>query len=88
MYAMFVSDGPFSGKAKQGQKLRARSRANLFSRSARRFRDHDGWHTTGETYVMRGFQNVELYGLVAKLLGIETHAANTNGTSGFWDRYL
>ena len=88
MYAMFVSDGPFSGKAKQEQKLRARSAANLFSWLTRRFRDYDGWHTTGETYVMRGFQNVELYGLVIKLLDIETYAANTNGTSGFWDRYL
>lgn len=88
MYAMFVSDGPFSGNAKQGQKLRARSAGNLFSRLTRRFRDHDGWHTTGETYVMRGFQNVELYGLVTKLLDIEAYTAHTNGTLGFWDQYL
>ncbi|KAF8532093.1 Phosphodiest-domain-containing protein [Gautieria morchelliformis] len=88
MYAMFVSDGPFSGKAKQGRRMRARSTSNLFSRLIRRLNGHDGWHTTGETYVMRGFQNVELYGLVTKLLDIEAYAAKTNGTSGFWDQYL
>lgn len=84
MYAMFVSDGPFSGQAK----LSTRSSSNLFSRLIGKLRGHDGWHTTGETYVMDGFQNIEIYGLIAKLLDIEAYAVNTNGTSGFWNRYL
>jgi hypothetical protein len=36
---------------------------------------------------MNGFQNVEIYNLVVKLLGIDTKA-NTNGTDGFWDLYF
>ena len=35
-----------------------------------------------------GFENVQIYGLVMKLLGIEEHAAKTNGTIGFWDQYF
>jgi hypothetical protein len=88
MYAMFVSDGPFSGKAKQRRRLRTRSTSNLFSRLITRSHDRDEWHATGETYVMQGFQNVEVYGLVTKLLDIEAYAVKTNGTSGFWNQYL
>lgn len=36
--------------------------------------------------VMKGFQNVEIYGLVTKLLGLK--GAPTNGTEGFWDAWL
>lgn len=40
-------------------------------------------------YVMPGFQNVEIYNLVMRLLGIDTaHAAITNGTAGFWDAFV
>ncbi|CEL52889.1 hypothetical protein RSOLAG1IB_05957 [Rhizoctonia solani AG-1 IB] len=34
------------------------------------------------------FQNVEVYGLVMRLLGIRAHAAQTNGTDGFWDEWF
>ena len=37
---------------------------------------------------MQRFQNVEVYNLVIKLLGIDAYAASNNGTVGFWDRYL
>ena len=37
---------------------------------------------------MNGFQNVEIYDLIMKLLGIEAQAAKTNGTTCFWDKYL
>ena len=37
---------------------------------------------------METFQNVEVYGLMMKLLGIEKFAAETNGTKGFWDKYF
>ena len=37
---------------------------------------------------MNGFQNVEIYNLIMKLLGIEEQATKTNGTTGFWDKYL
>ncbi|EJD41238.1 Phosphodiest-domain-containing protein [Auricularia subglabra TFB-10046 SS5] len=35
--------------------------------------------------VIPGFQNTEVYGLVARLLGIERWASPHNGTAGFWD---
>ncbi|KAG8992013.1 hypothetical protein FRB90_001117, partial [Tulasnella sp. 427] len=41
---------------------------------------------TGKPLVMEGFQNVEIYGLVMKLLGL--NGAPTNGTEGFWDAWL
>lgn len=43
---------------------------------------------TGE-YVMPGFQNVEIYNLVMRLLGLDaTDTATTNGTAGFWDTFV
>ncbi|KAI0270021.1 Phosphodiest-domain-containing protein [Gloeopeniophorella convolvens] len=84
MYAMFVAHGPFSAVAKAVQQaqrppLRPRWLSN----------PNIGWHSTSDdTYVMDGFQNVEIYNLVMKLLGVQAHAAQTNGTVGFWDKYL
>jgi hypothetical protein len=38
---------------------------------------------------MKGFPNVEIKGLVMKLLGLESDKqAPTNGTAGFWDKYF
>jgi len=38
---------------------------------------------------MDGFENVEIYNLVMKLLGVpQAEAAQTNGTTGFWDTYF
>lgn len=84
MRAIFVAHGPFSTDAKiihHSRNLPLRSRWLL---------DADkGWHSTsGSNYVMNGFQNVEIYNLIMKLLGIEAQATKTNGTTGFWDKYL
>lgn len=38
-------------------------------------------------YVLPPFQNVELYNLVVRLLGIDEWASKTNGTEGFWDQW-
>lgn len=77
---MFVAHGPFPAVVKtlhQSKRKRALSWANK------------GWHSTSDdTYVMNTFANVEIYGLVMKLLGIENYAANHNGTTGFWDIYF
>ncbi|KDQ10537.1 hypothetical protein BOTBODRAFT_36062 [Botryobasidium botryosum FD-172 SS1] len=43
-------------------------------------------HTLDAPFVMEGFDNTELYGLVMKLLGIQ--GAPHNGTVGFWENYL
>jgi hypothetical protein len=40
-------------------------------------------------HLIPGFQNVEIYNLVMRLLDIDAaHAAKTNGTTGFWDAYV
>jgi len=36
---------------------------------------------------MEGFDNVQLYNLVCKLLGLKNGAPN-NGTKGFWDEWV
>jgi hypothetical protein len=85
MRAMFVAHGPFSTDAKtmhHGRKMLSYlPRWPLYA--------DKGWHSTsGSAYVMNGFQNVEIYNLIMKLLGIEAQATKTNGTIGFWDKYL
>ena len=84
MYAVFVAHGPFSVVAKAMHHSR---RSTLLSRWLSN--PNKGWHsTTDDTYVMEGFQNVEIYNLMMELLGIQALAAKTNGTAGFWDKYL
>ncbi|KAH9041999.1 Phosphodiest-domain-containing protein [Lactarius pseudohatsudake] len=85
MSAVFVAHGPFSSTAKiahdkQSSSYRLRGPSN----------PNKGWHSTSDdTYVMDGFQNVEIYNLVMKLLGIpQVEAAQTNGTTGFWDIFF
>jgi len=41
-----------------------------------------------EPQAIEQFDNVEIYNLIVKLLGLTKFAAPNNGTSGFWDRYL
>ncbi|TFK87336.1 Phosphodiest-domain-containing protein [Polyporus arcularius HHB13444] len=104
MHAMFVAHGPFSSvvKAIEADRMKAQAEANYKRKSPiRRFLDpllarqselprpNKGWHSTSEdTYVMETFENVQIYNLMMKLLGIEEHAAPTNGTKGFWDKYF
>lgn len=84
MHAIFVAHGPFSTVAK------ATHHSRSISHHPRWFLNHNkGWHSTSDaTYVMNGFQNVEIYNLIMKLLGIEAQAAKTNGTTEFWDKYF
>ncbi|VDB91851.1 unnamed protein product [Peniophora sp. CBMAI 1063] len=86
MHAMFVAHGPFSAVAKA---VHQSKRSILPSALGSLWNKNAGWHSTSDdTYVMDGFENVQVYGLVMKLLGIEEHAASTNGTRGFWDKYF
>ncbi len=97
MHAMFVAHGPFSSvvKAIEADRVKAQAKAkgplaraaSLFGRGIAR--PNKGWHSTADdTYVMETFENVQIYNLMMKLLGIEEHAAATNGTKGFWDKYF
>ncbi|KAK7468996.1 hypothetical protein VKT23_003492 [Stygiomarasmius scandens] len=83
MHAMFVAHGPFSAVVKTLHQSRKGIMSGLLPWK------NKGWHSTSDdTYVMNTFRNVEVYGLVMKLLGIEEHMAQTNGTAGFWDKYF
>ncbi|KAJ3731207.1 Phosphodiest-domain-containing protein [Lentinula guzmanii] len=80
MHAMFVAHGPFSAVVKD---------LHRSSFGAWLPWKNKGWHSTSDdTYVMNSFPNVEIYGLVAKLLGTEDYASYNNGTKGFWDKYF
>jgi hypothetical protein len=84
MRAIFVAHGPFSTDAKATHHGR-----NMLSLRRWPLDVDKGWHSTsGSAYVMNGFQNVEIYNLIMKLLGIEAQATKNNGTTGFWDKYL
>ncbi|KAJ6452538.1 alkaline-phosphatase-like protein [Mycena vitilis] len=85
MHAMFVAHGPFSSVVKVLHQGRA-SGINI----ARSFlsRPNKGWHSTSDdTYVMDKFENVQIYSLVMRLLGVDA-VAPTNGSSHFWDKYF
>ena len=95
MHAMFVAHGPFSAvvKAIEADRIQSASSspsgrlASLLGRGLPR--PNKGWHSTADdAYVMETFENVQVYNLMMKLLGIEEHAAPTNGTEGFWDKYF
>ncbi|KAI0696269.1 Phosphodiest-domain-containing protein [Cytidiella melzeri] len=84
MHAMFVAHGPFSAVVKAVEQS---SHSGIFKRWLSW--PNKGWHSTSEdVYVMDTFQNVEIYNLMIKLVGIEDFAAPTNGTPGFWEKYF
>ncbi|KAF8594615.1 Phosphodiest-domain-containing protein [Ceratobasidium sp. AG-I] len=78
MRAMFIASGPFTDRV----------RAQVFSSTqspnvlANRFARKNG------PVLIEHFQNVEIYGLVVRLLGIRQWTAQTNGTDGFWDAWF
>ena len=97
MHAVFVADGPFATLLKR----RRLERSSILLRSLpRHLRQHiapwwvrdvdvDTLEQRVEPQIIEGFENVEVYGLIVKLLGIvQKFAAPTNGTAGFWERYL
>ncbi|KAF9262897.1 Phosphodiest-domain-containing protein [Marasmius fiardii PR-910] len=91
MHAMFVAHGPFSAvvKALHQSRRSLLPRSMLTSRKLSPWKNK-GWHSTSDdTYIMDRFRNVEIYGLVMKLLGIEEYSkGKANGTIGFWDQYF
>ena len=78
MQAIFIAHGPFSNVVKA-----------LHNQSCMPNKDK-GWHSTSDdVYVMEPFQNVEVYNLVMRLLGVPKNRwTKTNGTAGFWDTYF
>ena len=72
MHAIFVADGPFTKSTKAKQAATNAGSSNGGNGSS--------------PLVMPGFENVQVHNLVTKLLGIPP--AKTNGTAGFWDKWL
>ena len=86
MHAMFVAHGSFSSVVKAIAHDREQARGLLPRWLSR---PNKGWHSTADdTYVMDTFDNVNIYNLMIKLIGVESFAAPTNGTRGFWDQYF
>ncbi len=87
MQGLFVADGPFVTRMYKkrstptGRSRRRGLSGELFDRYADPNKRKD-------PMVIEGFENVEIYRLICKLLGIEKFMAPNNGTVGFWDRYL
>ncbi|CEQ40678.1 SPOSA6832_02317 [Sporobolomyces salmonicolor] len=76
MRTIFVAHGPFANQLKTSQRLRQRQ-------------EEASIPSDPNTMILPGFANLEVYDLVARLLGIpEERRALNNGTSGFWERYL
>ena len=77
MQAIFIAHSSFSNMVKA---LRQSWMSNR----------NKGWYSVSDgAYVMEPFQNVEVYNLVMRLLGVPKNPwAKTNGTVGFWDRYF
>ena len=86
MQAIFITHGPFSNAVKSARQRRDSS----FLRKVIRFLLGRWCNRIGKdnAYIIDTFKNVELYNLVTKLLDIEAYAGPTNGTMGFWDKYL
>jgi hypothetical protein len=60
-----------------------------FSIAAKRSRSRNHFDSNcSEPTVIEGFANVEMKGLIAKLLGVAIDGTSHNGTSGFWDKYF
>jgi hypothetical protein len=87
MRAMFVADGPFAAKAKS----RALESVPRWRRALHCIAPRivplkvEGWL---DTRIIDPFPNVELNGLVLKILGLQDSAPRNNGTVGFWDKYM
>lgn len=82
MHAIFIAHGPFSTGTKALHQSR-RKQSPLYDWA------NNGWHSTlDDTYVMDTFSNVEIYGLIMKLLDIEEFSASNNGTVCFWCKYF
>jgi hypothetical protein len=80
MHAIFCSHGPFANSIKKADLRRRQIEAEVKG---------EGEVVTDQTTVIPGFGNHEIYDLVMQLLGVEEeNRAPTNGTAGFWSRYL
>lgn len=83
MHAVFVAHGPFASSIKaQRRKKREEDSKGVIVAVV-------GEKEEEVISTIPGFANLEVYNLVAKLLGIPLEGrAPNNGTVGFWEQYL
>ncbi|KAI5478563.1 type I phosphodiesterase/nucleotide pyrophosphatase/phosphate transferase family protein [Pseudohyphozyma bogoriensis] len=86
MHAIFVAHGPFAERIKTVDK---RKRAAQEESAVTTTETSTSSTTPEHITTIPGFANLEIYNLVAELLGIpEGMRAPNNGTRGFWQQYL
>lgn len=85
MQAIFFTRGPFSNAVTAARQMRISPFAHLMHSLLPQWCTDI---TNSDPHIIDTFINVELYGLVMKMLDLEEHAASTNATWGFWDNYL
>jgi len=88
MQALFVADGPFAIQMYKKRSTLPQRLRKYLPRGLVIFGRKAGVDKRKDPMVIEGFENVEIYGLICRLLGIEKFMAPNNGTVGFWDRYL
>ncbi|SCZ89552.1 BZ3500_MvSof-1268-A1-R1_Chr1-1g01253 [Microbotryum saponariae] len=85
MQAIFIAHGPFASRLKS-QTLE--QNPNLIKRTVLSERA-EGVLEKEEMTLIPAFENVEVYDLLCELLDIkEDNRARTNGSTGFWKKYL
>lgn len=85
MRAVFIASGPFTDRVR----AQVSSRPSRFSRVKTMAAKPPIYVPPrgGDPVLIEQFENVEVYGLVMRLLGI-SQVAHTNGTAGFWDTWF
>ncbi|KAB5591542.1 Type I phosphodiesterase/nucleotide pyrophosphatase [Ceratobasidium theobromae] len=85
MRAVFIASGPFTDRVR----AQVSSRPSRFSRVKTMAARPPIYVPPrgGDPVLIEQFENVEVYGLVMRLLGI-SQVAHTNGTAGFWDTWF
>ncbi|KAG9078365.1 hypothetical protein FS749_009601 [Ceratobasidium sp. UAMH 11750] len=101
MRAMFIASGPFTDRLRAQVFLGPSQSPSPLPNRFSRITSTESFNTTLKPPIYvppRGgkhgpllidnFENVQVYGLVMRLLGIQQWAAQTNGTQGFWDTWF
>ncbi|QRV89320.1 pyrophosphatase/phosphodiesterase [Ceratobasidium sp. AG-Ba] len=90
MRAIFIASGPFGSRVRAKVFSERSPIPDLFDRTCPIVHIKPLVHLHDENdesspVMIRRFENVQVYGLVMQLLGIQRYSSQTNGTAGYWD---